>query len=135
MLQALSLEYSTLRQELTTLMATRYQTLTVLGAAAALVLGFARDKGNLVPERAVVAIGSALFLLGLVTWLHAGRRVGTLSKRIAQLEEDINAVASIGTGSGLKLMRWEKDHQSRRGLDRLFLGPGTTPEKNRLKLR
>src|SRR5213592_5002509 len=56
MYQALSLEYGTLRDEIVAVMTARYQTLTVLSAAAAAVVSFAPAKSGL-PKPLVYAVG------------------------------------------------------------------------------
>ena len=128
-LEALSLEYNNLRHEVSTRINSRYQTLTLLAATAGLVLGFAPADSEL-PKESVYGVGAGLLLLGLVAWIHAGWAIGALSKHLAQLEADINAVAS-GATPGSDLLTWERNRQSR-GWKAVFFGPGHEPNPNRL---
>lgn len=117
-LQALSLEYNSLRQEIVMRMDRRYQTVTLLGAAAALVFGFAPKDSNL-PAWMVYAVSVVLLAAGIGSWWHSGRSVGKLSQRVAWLEHDINQVVNLTAAeSNSGALRWESDQQGRTGSTR-----------------
>jgi len=128
---ALSLEYNSLRQEISGRMNSRYQTLTLLAATAGVIIGFAPEKSGF-PKEWVYGLGLGLFLVGLFAWLHAGWSIGSLSKQVAQLEADINLVASETSQTVLDLLTWEKSRQNRKWRAILF-GPGQPPNPDRLK--
>lgn len=130
---ALSLEYNSLRQEITSRMGHRSQTLTVLVAAAGLFLSFAPNNSDL-STGTVQLITGVLVGVGVVAWFHAGWSVGRMSRRVAQLESDINYVVDKSSGASA-LLRWDTDRQKRGWLgfvSWMAFGPAAQPTSNRL---
>jgi hypothetical protein len=103
----------------------RYQTLTVLGAAAALVFGFAPKDSHL-PVWVVYGVSGALLLAAIGTWWHSGQAIGRLSQRVAFLERDINGLVDMSATSGPAL-QWETGQQGRTGINKALFGEGIRP--------
>ncbi len=126
--EALSLEYNTLRQEIGGRIDRRHQTQAVLAVSGGLLAGFAPGN-SAVPQDLVVSLGGALIAIALISWLHSGRLIGQLSRRLAQLEWDINVVVNRSVTN--HLLSWEQDRQTSTGPWRLwrrvFLGKAWVP--------
>lgn len=92
-IQILSQEYQTLRQEILVRASGRFQFLGLMTTAAALlasgVLGHSIFSGQTLISAILAAV---VFAFGLAYFLHLGRQMVDVSARVAQLEERINAL-------------------------------------------
>jgi hypothetical protein len=122
MIQVLSLEYQTLRDDVLVRSSGRFQFLGLMTTAAALlasgILGHS-VFGSQTWIAAVLAL--AVFGFGLVCFLILGRQMLVLSARLSELEKRINALVLPETGAPA-LLSWESDHQQRSSLQKLSLG-------------
>jgi hypothetical protein len=123
-------EYSALRTELLVRSSQKYQQLTLAGGVAALLTGFAGTG----PVSAGVAytLAGVIGVVGGAAWFDAGRAIGRLSRRLAQIEHEVNLVmqdtyAVQDLLDTRELLRWELAYQDRGRLGRLLYGPGQPP--------
>src|SRR4051794_6668505 len=84
----LSLEYQTLRSELLTRAAFRYQMLTIAPATVAIAASLA-GRGT-VPAWVIGVLVFVALLASTAAWWDAGRIIGRLSTQIAYIEKKIN---------------------------------------------
>lgn len=131
-LDALFVEYGALRQELSDRLGNRQRTVTVLGAAAALLAGLG-GRDDDAPPGLVLAITIILVIVAAAAWAHNGRMIGQLSMQLAQLEVDIDD-AIRGEFIGAQTMTWNTRRQGRTGLARLVFGKGREPIPHRTDL-
>jgi hypothetical protein len=129
-LDALTLEYNALRQELSDRLGNRQRTVTVLGASAALLAGLGGRENGAAPGL-IIGITVALVVIAVGAWVHNGRMIGGLSAKLAQLEFDIND-ALQGEFVAKQAMTWHASRQERGFFARLAFGPGTKPTHRRL---
>jgi hypothetical protein len=120
-IQLLSLEYTSLRNEMVAKMSGRYQFLGLMTTAAALLgSGIARPQftsGRLIFSGLAIAV----FLLGLVCFGVLGRHIIELSARAAEIEHRINALVPVSSGMPA-LVNWHSEHQQRTRLNQIMLG-------------
>jgi hypothetical protein len=117
-LQVLSLEYETLRAEMLTRTASRYQFLGFTTAGAA-ILATVADRLSLVPGVWFLAIlAGGIFLSGLASFWVLGRDLVLLSVRVAGIESRINDLVP----GNPRILSWESDHQRRTRFARWVLG-------------
>jgi len=128
-LDALSLEYDALRQELSDRLGNRQRTVTVLGASAALLAGLGGRNDDGAPWL-VITTAVALVVVAAGAWAHNGRMIGHLSARLAQLEVDIND-AIRDEFVAPQVMTWHSGRQDRDWLSRLTFGRGVAPTSRR----
>lgn len=91
-------EYDTLRAEIIQRLGHRIAFLALTGAVG--VYAFFRDNGLTLYQYFVIAV--AVVFMSAV-WLHLGNVIGRCSRRIAEIELQINAMA------GEVLLRWEHE--------------------------
>lgn len=117
-IQILALEYQALRSEILTLTSGRFQFFGLMTAAAALL---ASTVGRSITADEMWLLGSlaiSVFIVGLGSFLLAGRLISAASERVASIEERINEVSY----SSAKLLSWESEHQQRGLLQRITVG-------------
>jgi hypothetical protein len=113
--QVLALEYQSLRADLQTRSAARFQFLGFVTAAAAIL---ATGLGHSTADLTTYAIGGALFLVGLVSFWLQGNDQARISAHIAEIEQRINQLVP----GQLNLLTWETRHQERSCFHRWILG-------------
>jgi len=97
-IQILIKEYDTLRAEILQRTGQRFAFLTLFGAVGAYSFFVATSLNS---YQILVLIISAFVLLGV--WFQLGNLIARCSRRIAEIEEEINAMA------GQKLLKWEHE--------------------------
>ena len=121
-IQVLSLEYQTLRQDILIRASGRFQFLGLMTTAAALlasgVLGHSVFSGQTL---VAAVLSAAVFVFGLTLFLLVGRQMVNASARVAQLEERINALVPCESDSR-PLLSWETDSQHHSFVGYLSLG-------------
>jgi hypothetical protein len=116
----LSLEYKTLRDEIGIRHTARFQLLGLMTAAAALIVTAFVSKSDSIENLWLgIGLASGILLLGLLCFWVLGRQLVGVSARTAQLEEQINALLPSEYSSAL---RWESDHQTRSPLAMISFG-------------
>jgi hypothetical protein len=115
--QILALEYQTLRADLQTRSAARFQFLGFVTAAAAiLATGLGHSTG---PTTYVLEIlGALLFIVGVISFWLQGKDQARISAHIVEIERRINQLVP----SQPNLLTWETRHQERSRFDRWILG-------------
>ncbi len=131
-------EYAALRTELLARSSQKYTQLTLAGSVAALLTGFAGTG----PVSAGVAytVAGVIGVVGGAAWCDAGRHIGRMSRRLAQVEHEVNVVMQDawsvdGLLATSELLRWELGYQDRGRLGRLIYGPGQLPATPRPSAR
>lgn len=121
MIQILSLEYQTLRDDILLRSSGRFQFLGLMTTAAALLTSGIFGH-SIFGEQTWISVGLALavFAFGLVSFMFLGRQMFFLSARAADIEQRINALVPAEAGAPA-LLSWEIDKQHRTRLQRLFL--------------
>jgi hypothetical protein len=127
---ALTLEYSALRQELSDRLGNRQRTVTVPGASAALLAGLG-GRANGTSPGLIIGITVTLVVVAIGAWVHNGRMIGLLSAKLAQLEFDIND-ALHGEFVAQQVMTWHASRQERGLFACLAFGQGTQPSHHRM---
>lgn len=118
MVQVLSLEYQTLRDDILVRTSGRFQFLGLMTTAAALLASGIFGHSVFGSQTWIAAgLAFAVFSFGLFCFAFLGRQAAALSARIAQIEKHINSLAP--KQEGYVLLGWECDWQQRRGLPRL----------------
>jgi hypothetical protein len=117
-IQLLSLEYQTLREDLLVRTSGRFQFLGLMTTAAALfatgIFGHSAF-GSQSWIAATLAFGVSAF--GLVCFLRLGHHMVTRSTRLAEIERRINALVPAEPGFST-VLSWNSDHQQRRWYQR-----------------
>ena len=97
-IQILLKEYDTLRAEIIQRLGHRITFLGLFGAMG--VYAFFRDNGLTLYQYSVIAVA---IVFTYIVWHHLGNVIGRCSRRIAEIEQQINGMA------GTVLLRWEHD--------------------------
>jgi hypothetical protein len=109
-IQVLSLEYQTLREELLVRTSGRFQFLGLMTTAAALlttgIVGHSVFTGQ-AWVAAVLAIG--VFAFGVICFVYLGRQRVAVSVRIAAIEKRIKSLLPAEPGFST-ILSWESDH-------------------------
>jgi len=114
---ALGLEYQSLRSDLVMRSAARFQFLGFITASAAILATGLGDSHSRLETRVLVSLGAVLFILGLITFWLQGSEQAAISVRIAHIEERLNGLVSEPG-----LLCWETDHQQRSFFNKWILG-------------
>lgn len=120
------MEYKYLREEISSRIADRQKTVTVMGSVAALIVGFASKDSASQSWWIPLVAGGFLAVIACVTWLQNGRNIGELSSQLAQLEYDLNEAAE-GAFAAKAILSWEGNQQCRTGIAKWAFGEGQKP--------
>lgn len=118
---ALSLEYGSLRSELTEKTTKNQQTTTLLVAAAGALYTLSSAQKEDWADPLLLVVAGALLLFAGVTWRASRRTVGKLSAHVAAVEQQIDELVD-GATARQPYMNWETQHQNRSGLSGLGMG-------------
>ena len=113
-IQLLSLEYTTLRDEMLTRISGRFQFLGLMTTAAALVGSGIGHSPLGLTTWATATLAAGVFLFGLASFWRLGRHILGLSKRIAIIERRLNELVPVSSGTPA-LMSWESERQHQSG--------------------
>jgi hypothetical protein len=119
-IQVLSLEYRTLRDELLTRTSGRFQFLGLMTTAAALLIagiGGSRTSLGIWPS---IILAIAVLCLGLGNFFNLGRDIARISARISLIEQRINSL--LPNQADGQVLSWESENQRRSLFTRLALG-------------
>lgn len=119
--QVLSLEYQTLRAAIMMRTSSSYQFLGLATAAAAILASGAGGLSFSSRGWFLVILAGGVFAFGVGGFRTLGKQVAFQSKRVAEIEDRINALVPAETGEP-KLLSWELDHQHRSRFERLVIG-------------
>lgn len=121
-IQVLSLEYQTLREEMLLRTSGRFQFLGLMTTAAALlatgVLGHSIFGGQ---TWIAATLAVAVFAFGLFCFSYVGRLRRDLAVQVAALEKRINALLPAEPGFSA-VLSWESDHVHRSFIQKLRFG-------------
>lgn len=120
LIQVLSLEYQSLRDEMQTRTSGRFQFVGLMTTAAALLLVGVGGSDRLGTWLSIILAGG-VFLMGLVAFWILGIHIVNISSRVAQIEARINSLLPP-LPDGQRALSWVSDHQQRPLLVRLVLG-------------
>lgn len=120
LIQVLSLEYQTLRDEIQTRTSGRFQFVGLMTTAAALLLVGTGGSDRLGTWLSII-LAAGVFLIGLIAFWVLGIHLITISSRLAQIEARINSLLPAPP-DGQRALSWVSDHQQRPLLVRLVLG-------------
>jgi hypothetical protein len=120
-IEALALEYQSLRDELLTRTTGRFQFLGLTATAAALLVSGIGGTGHGLGLWPSVGLAVAVLGLGLGNFFNLGRDILRLSARIAQIEQRINGLLPV-PGDGQDVLIWETNRQQRSLFERAVLG-------------
>lgn len=124
MIDLLKMEYDTLRAEVVALSSGRLQFMSIPSISVAAAVALVVSQRPTTPGVALIAALLGLVLASaLLIYLQIGRSIAALSARIAFLETRLNDIVSSEYGLTLGL-DWERQHQTRSGLSRIYNGPG-----------
>lgn len=119
LIQALSLEYQTLKEEIIARTTGRFQFVGLTTTAAAI---FATGVGAAkLPVLASGLLAGAVFLFGLGAFWLLGVQIVQLSSRVAELETRINELLPVPP-DGKMVLSWESERQQRSLGARFVLG-------------
>lgn len=113
-IQLLSLEYTTLRDEMLTRISGRFQFLGLMTTAAALVGSGIGHSPLGLSTWATATLAAGVFLFGLACFWRLGRHILGLSKRIAIIERRLNGLVPVSSGAPV-LLSWESERQRQPG--------------------
>jgi hypothetical protein len=117
----LSLEYQTLRAEILARSAYRFQTLTIMGTAGALVAAAITAGVEDVRWPIVAVIAGIYILVGLIAYFRMGTLLDACARRVAEIEKMVNVTMNEGYGSPALLV-WESRTTERSRLQRILSG-------------
>jgi hypothetical protein len=121
-IQALSLEYQTLREEILVRTSGRFQFLGLTTTAAALLTTGSFGSSVFGSQRWIPdLLAIAVFVFGVICFLYVGRARVACSIKVAEIERRINALLPAEPGSSA-VLSWESAHQQRNFYQRLKLG-------------
>jgi uncharacterized membrane protein YhiD involved in acid resistance len=121
LIQVLSLEYQTLRDEILTRTSGRFQFLGLMTTAAALLASGIGVSHVGLGVWASAALAIAAFSLGLGYFGGLGIHIIRISARLAQLEARINNLLAV-QDDGQRALSWESEKQKRTLIARIALG-------------
>jgi hypothetical protein len=110
MVQVLSLEYGTLREEILMRISARYQFLGFISASAAL-MGVAIGYSSGFKVWLLAALAAAVLVLGFYGYYRMVLNGRVVSVRIAEIEDRINKLVPAEPGAP-DLLSWESEHQN-----------------------
>lgn len=121
-IQVLSLEYQTLRDDMLVRSAGRFQFLGLMTTAAALLASGVLGH-SIFGEQTWIAgtLAAGVLGFGFVCFLLLGRHMATLSARIAEIEQRINALVPAEPGWAT-ILSWESGRREGTRLTRLLFG-------------
>lgn len=120
MVQVLSLEYQTLRDDVLHRSSGRFQFLGLMTTAAALVAsGILGHSVFGVQTWISASLAVGVFAVGLACFMILGQHMARLRARVAEIEKRINALVPAESESSM-LLSWESVHQQRTRLQKLI---------------
>jgi hypothetical protein len=124
-LQVLSLEYQTLRQDILVRTSGRFQFLGLMTTAAALLAtGIFGHSAFGSKTWISIVLAAAVFGFGVACFWLLGHHIMLVSARLAQIEARINNLVPAETDSSAPLLSWESVRQVQ-GITFLMLGSPT----------
>lgn len=120
LLEVLSLEYKTLRDEVLMRSSGRFQFLGLMTTAAALLATGVGSSLSGTKAWVSAALAILVFGVGLESFWWLGRNIIALSTWIAELEQRISQLVCPGNDQGP--LNWETEHQQRSLMERISYG-------------
>jgi hypothetical protein len=128
-IQALSLEYQSLREEINVRTSGRFQFLGLTTTAAALLTTGAFGSSVFGSQRWIPDLLALLvFVFGLISFIVVGIGRKACSKKVAATEKRINALIPAEPGF-TSVLSWESDHQNPGPLSMFSTSVRTTRER------